>query len=62
MAEIKKDYSYSDEYQLLYDELEKTNFKININEPNFMIIKSDGYPEYNRYGNWNKLIKKIVSI
>jgi len=62
VAEIKKDYSYSDEYQLLYDELEKTNFKININEPNFMIIKSDGYPEYNRYGNWNKLIKKIVSI
>lgn len=62
VADIKQDYSYSKEYELLYNELKKTKFRINLEKSEFMVILSDGQPEYHRYHKWNKLIKKITSI
>lgn len=62
VAEIKQEYAYSNEYQLLYDELSKTNYKINISRKDFMVEYEDSYPKYSRYKNWNKLIKKIITI
>ncbi len=62
VADVKKDYSYSDEYRLMYKELTKSKFKINLNNPEFMFESSDGQAEFKRYKQWDKLIKKIISI
>jgi hypothetical protein len=58
VANIMKDYSYSEEYRKMYRALAKTRFKIDITNPEFM-IENDGF---NDYGQWNKLFKKIISI
>jgi len=62
VAQLKQEYSYSDEYLVMYNTLRKTNFKININNPDYMFEKSTNIVTFNDYKQWNKLIKKIVSI
>jgi hypothetical protein len=62
VADIKQEYAYSKEYRLLYDELKKTKFKIDMTKSDFMCEFGDGYPEYKKYSKWNNLIKKITSI
>ena len=59
---VKKDYSYSDEYALMFKSLLKTKFKINLENPNFMFELGLKYPEYGRYRGWKLLINKIKSI
>jgi hypothetical protein len=46
----------------MYKELEKSNFLIDIYNRNYMFELSYINGEFNEYKNWNKLIKKIVSI
>ena len=58
VADIRKDYSYSDEYQKMYQAIRRNNFQIDIDDERFM-IENDGFGDY---GQWNKLFKKIVSI
>jgi hypothetical protein len=58
VADIKKDYSYSDEYQKMYQAIRRNNFQIDIEDERFM-IENDGFEDY---GQWNKLFKKIISI
>jgi len=58
VADIKKDYSYSDEYQKMYQAIRRNNFQIDIDDERFM-IENDGFEDY---GQWNKLFKKIISI
>lgn len=58
VADIKKDYSYSDEYLKMYQAIRRNNFEIDTTNPEFM-IENDGFKEY---GKWNKLFKKIISI
>lgn len=62
VASVNETYAYSEEYRLMYKELAKTKFKIDLNDSDFMFEKGLTQPEYNRYKNWNKLIKKITSI
>jgi len=62
VANVKQDYSYSDEYSRMFKALHKTKFKINLDNPDFMFEKGIPYPEYNRYRQWNYLINKIKSI
>lgn len=62
VATINQDYAYSKEYQLLYDELKRTRFRVNTTKEEYMFELSDGQAEYSRYRQWNKLIKKITSI
>jgi hypothetical protein len=59
---VKKDYSYSDEYALMFKSLIKTKFKINLENPDFMFELGLKYPEYQRYRGWKLLINKIKSI
>ena len=61
VANINKDYSYSEEYRKMYRALAKTRFKIDIEESEFMIEKSE-WSSYKSYKQWNKLFKKIISI
>lgn len=62
VAMVKQDYSYSEEYALMFKELKKNNFKIDMDNQEFMFEKGLVYPEFKAYKNWNKLFKKIVSI
>ena len=62
VADVKQDYAFSKEYEIMYSKLLKTKFQINMNDPDFMFEFGLTYPEFNRYRNWNKLIKKIISI
>lgn len=58
VANQNKDYAFSEEYRKMYRALAKTRFKIDINESEFMIEDCGTHG----YKNWNKLIRKIVSI
>ncbi len=58
VADIKKEYSYSDEYLKMYQAIRRNNFQIDIDNPEFM-IENDGFLDY---GKWNILLKKIISI
>jgi len=58
VADIKKEYSYSKEYQIMYDALKSNNFKIDIYDESFMIENC----KYQQYEQWNKLFKIIQSV
>ena len=60
VAEVKKDYSFSDEYKLMYDTIIKNESKIDTSNEEFMFEFGVSY--YEDYRNWNKLLKKIISI
>jgi hypothetical protein len=62
VADISEKYSYSEEYMKMYEELKKSNFKINLHKNEYMIEDSEGVEKYNEYKKWKKLIKKIASI
>ena len=57
VANQMKNYAYSEEYRIMYRELAKTKFIIDINNSEFMIEECN-----NSYKQWNKLFKKIISI
>jgi hypothetical protein len=58
VANVMKDYSYSEEYRKMYRALAKTRFKIDITNPEFMIENIGVWD----YPHWSKLLKKIISI
>lgn len=60
VAEVKKDYSFSDEYKLMYDTIIKEGSKIDTSKEEYMFEFGVSY--YEDYRNWNKLLKKIISI
>jgi hypothetical protein len=62
VAELNEDYAYSNEYFIMFKELIKTKFRINLMEKDFMFELGLIYPKYELYKNWNKLINKIISI
>ena len=58
VADIKKDYSFSKEYLKMYQSLRGNNFEIDVTNEEYMFE----YVGDNDYKQWNKLLKKIVSI
>jgi hypothetical protein len=62
VAYNNEDYSFSNEYRLLYKELKKSEFKIDLNNSEYMVVLSNGTIHYNTYNKWNSLIKKIILI
>ena len=62
VANINQEYAYSEEYGLMFKQLIKTKFKIDLDEPEFMFEVGLIQPEFQRYRQWDKLIKKIISI
>jgi len=58
VANINKDYAYSDEYRKMYKELVKTRFQIDITNDEFM-IEDVGIGIYSK---WKILFKRIISI
>jgi hypothetical protein len=58
VADIKKDYSFSNEYLKMYQALRSNNFEIDVTDEKYMFE----YIGNNDYKQWNKLFKKIISI
>ena len=48
----------------MYDALEKSNWKIDIENNKYKVekLKDFSYINYNDYSNWNRLTRKIVLI
>lgn len=61
VADINEEYAWSREYQIMYDGLKKSNFKVDITNPQYMFEHNEN-PIYGDYKHWNKLITKIISI
>jgi len=62
VANLNEDYAFSSEYFQMYKELKKYDFVINLLNPEYMFELGLTSPTFNSYKNWNKLIKKIISI
>ena len=62
VANTNSAYAFSEEYRKMYRALAKTRFKIYLENPEFMFEQSDGQSGFRKYRQWNKLIKKIISI
>jgi hypothetical protein len=58
VADIKKDYSFSEEYLKMYQSLRSNNFEIDVTNDKYMFE----YIGKNEYKQWNKLFKKIISV
>jgi hypothetical protein len=64
VADNKKDYSYSEEYRVMYEALKKNNFKIDTTNLKFLVeeLKEFSYIKYMDYPHWDTLKNKIVTI
>lgn len=62
VATISKEYAYSNEYRLMYKELAKVKFIVDMDDPEYMFEYNLTEGKYDEYKNWNKLINKIKSI
>ena len=62
VANVNQDYAFSNEYFQMYKELKRTNFKIDLVNPEYMFELGLTKPEFSGYKSWNKLIKKIISV
>lgn len=62
VADANQEYAYSKEYNEMYRSLRKSRFKIKIDTPEYFFEKNQNKPDFKLYKNWNKLIKKIISI
>jgi hypothetical protein len=58
VADIKKDYSFSEEYLKMYQSLRSNNFEVDVTNKEYMFE----YVGKTQYKQWNKLFKKIISI
>jgi len=61
VANIQKDYSYSEEYRVMYRALSKYRFKLPLDDERFGFELSPTY-HYLGYSKWEQLINKIISI
>jgi hypothetical protein len=63
VANINKEYSYSEEYRIMYRQLAKCRFKIDITNADFMIEELPiRLNDFSDYGKWYKLSKIITKI
>jgi len=61
VSETKEDYTYWQEYLKMYKSIEMFDWKIDINNPIFMLERLEN-KEHWEYSQWSKLSKKIVVI
>lgn len=61
VSETKEDYTYWQEYLKMYKSIEMFDWKIDINNPEFMLERMNVNNHW-EYSKWDKLAKKIVVI
>ena len=63
VAIINEEYAFSGEYSKMFEAIKNNNYKIDVRNKGFMFEMSETTDcVYGTYKQWNKLIKKIVSI
>ena len=63
VSETKKEYTFWEEYKKMYDSIKKTNFKIDIDNPTFGLVRNIPFQnEHWDYQYWNRLTKGILKI
>ena len=64
VADNKKEYSFSDEYRVMYEAIKDSNWKINVKNTEYLVenLKNFHYIDYNDYTKWSTLKDKIVAI
>jgi len=64
VADNKKDYSFSEEYGVMYNAIKDSNWKIDVKNNEYLVekLKNFHYIDYNDYTQWNELMNKIVLI
>ena len=64
ISDVKKDYSYSEEYEIMYNAIKDSGWKIDIENPLYKVekLKEFSYIKYNDYTQWSVLRNKIVLI
>jgi len=64
VADNNKDYSYSDEYRVMFEGIKDNFWKIDIEESEYLVekLKNFSYIDYNDYTKWEVLKNKIVKI
>jgi len=63
VADIKKEYAFSTEYELMYKAIQWNNFKIDINNEEFSIEEmTSELSDFSDYSKWNRLSKQITKI
>lgn len=61
VADIRKDYAYSDEYFKMYQSLRSNNFELDLNNSDF-VFEYCPVGSYESFKGWKKLFNKIISI
>ena len=61
VADINQPYAYSKEYFKLYEQLKRSDFLVNTKNKDYLFLKCEK-DDFNQYKNWDKLIRKIISI
>lgn len=64
VADNKKEYSFSDEYMVMYNAIKESNWKIDVKNPEYLVedLREFSYINYDDYTNWPTLINKIISV
>lgn len=64
VAEIKKDYAFSKEYNKMYRAIARNDWKIDINNSLYLVaeLKESSYIEYMDYPYWDELRNLIITI
>ena len=64
VGDVRKDYAYSNEYRKMYHGIRKSNWKIDINNNDFLVeeLKESSYIKFKDYPHWDELKDKIVLI
>jgi len=64
VADNKKEYSFSDEYMVMYNAIKDSNWKIDIKNPEYLVenLREFTYIEYNDYTDWSTLKDKIIAV
>ena len=60
VADIKQNYSFSDEYKKMYQSLRSLNFEFDVTDEKYMFENIGD--DYDGYSQWKELLNKIISI
>jgi hypothetical protein len=64
VADIKRDYAYSEEYRKMYHAIRRSKYRIDIKNPEYYIesLQELSYIDYMDYSQWRDITEKIIKI
>lgn len=64
VADNKKEYSYSDEYMVMYNAIKDSGWKIDVDNSDFLVekLREISYIDYMDYIHWDEITNKIIAV